>query len=354
MKLQNKRLMKLLASKIEPKVSIILPIHQGTPQIDENILTYKNLLKCVKKQLELNYPRRLWNQLVEKLESLVLDRELWHNEYRSLLIFGNDEGLEICQMRHAVLPKEHVGNTFLVQDLLLPEENKTSADYLINLSRDRINVFDIQTLKQVEIPGLYLNFADYYSDFDANSNLNSGSYGGLQANFHGHRSKSEEQQKDQLIYYQYLDQSFNELYRNKGYTFVLAGLPEVVNVFLNEYQNRNYIDGVMHVSVLNYSHQQFENKMKEFFSFEKVATIEKIKREFHQANEQNRVINDIAIIDFALNNHDVKSLVSFNDGSSYSIAHNKLLIKSLINKINCLVLYLPSAKNYSSINAILY
>lgn len=354
MKLINDNLMKLLTSDIEPKISIILPIHPETPQAESNLLTYKNLLKDVKKDLEYNYPRRDWNNVIEKLNALTLDRKLWNNPKKALLIFANNQDMEICEMEHTVLAKEHVGSTFLVQDLLLPEENIERPDYLVNLSRDRINVFDLDNFKEIQIKGLHTKFSDYYSDFDNNSNLNSGSYGGLTATYHGHRSKSEEQQKDQTIYYQYLNNALSRLNRAQGYTFVLAGLPETLDVYLNSYGNSRYIGGVIHGSMMNLSSIELAERLNEYFAFERVAGVQKVKAEVSSASQQKRVINDLNIIDFALNNRDVKTLVSFNDGSSYSVEHNKLLIKSLMNKINCRVVYTKDDNSYPSMNAILY
>ncbi|MFC6177494.1 hypothetical protein ACFQAV_11640 [Companilactobacillus huachuanensis] len=353
MKLKNDNLMKLLTSDNEPKISIILPIHPETPQAETNLLAYKNLLKDVKKDLELNYPRREWNNAVKNLESLILDRKLWNSDKRALLIFANNENMEIRAMEHTVLAKEHVGNTFLIQDLLLPEENVKRPDYLLNISRDRISVIDINSLKEVELAGLHTRFSDYYSDFDANSNVNSGSYGGLTATYHGHRTKSEEQQKDQSIYYQYLDKELMNLNQTKGYTFVIAGLSETLDVYLKSYENKPYIGGIMHGSVVNLSRAELAERVNDYFAFERIAEVEQVKNNVRAAGEKNRVINDLSTIDLALNNRDVKTLVSFNDGSSYSVEHNKLLIKSLINKINCRVLYTPGDNSYPSMSAIL-
>lgn len=354
MKLENDKLMKLLTSDIEPKISIILPIHPETPNSESNLLMYKNLLKDVKKDLEYNYPRRDWNDAVQRLDALMIDRRIWTSDKNALLIFANNESMEICEMEHTVLAKEHVGSTYLVQDLLLPEERNQRPDYLLNLSRDRIDLYEVDSLKPVELVGLHNRFDEYYDDFDANSNLNSGSYGGLQAAYHGHRSKTEEQQKDQTIYYQHLNKELTKLNQEKNYTFILTGLPEVLDVYLSTYAHSKYIGGTMRGSLANLSHSELSERVNEFFAFERAADIEKVKHDVKIANQQNRVINDLSIIDFALNNRDVKSLVSFNDGSSYSIEHNKLLIKSLINKINCRVLYTPDGNRYPSMNAILY
>lgn len=349
----NDNLMKILTSDVEPKISIILPIHPETPQAESNLLAYKNLLKDVKKDLELNYPRREWDSAVENLEALILDRSLWNSSQKALIIYANNEAIEVCQMNHTVLAKEHVGSTFLVQDLLLPEESISKADYLINISRDRINVFAGDSLRGVELEGIYTKFSDYYDDFDANSNLNSGSYGGG-VNYHGHRTKSEEQQKDQVIYYQYLDKELSKMHQERGDTFILAGLPEVLDVYLNSYGNGNYVNGVIHSSVMNLSHAELVQRVAELYSLEKVADVEKVKHTVEVANQNNRVVNDLNTIEIALDNQDVKSLVSFNDGSSYSVDHNRLLLKSLINKINCRVLYLQNDNSYPSMNAILY
>ena len=354
MKLQNDNLMKLLKSDLEPKISIILPIHPTTPQAESNLLAYKNLLKDVKKDLEYNYPRREWNQAVENLEALILDRKLWNSSKKALLIFANNEQIEICEMEHTVLAKEHVGNTFLVQDLLLPEEEVHRPEYLINLSRDRINIYDIKSLNEVEIEGIHSKFSDYYTDFDANSNLNSGSYGGLTAAYHGHRTKSEEQQKDQTIYYRYLNRELSKLHRETGKTVILTGLPETLDIYLKSYEDSAYIGGVIRESVINPSRTVLAEIINNFFAAQRLAEVEQVKQDVKLAEEKQRVVSDISIIDSALNNRIVKSLVSFNDGSSYSVEHNKLLIKSLLNKISCRVLYTPGDTCYPSINAILY
>jgi len=353
MKLENKRLMKLLVSEAEPKVSIILPIHPETPQVESNILTYKNLLKDVKKHLEMNYPRRDWDSIVDGLKALTLDRRLWNDADQSLLIFASKEGLEVCEVEHKVLAKEYVGSTFLVQDLLLPEDRVEKTDYIIDLSRDRVHIFDSQNLQEVKLAGIYSNFSDYYSDFDANSNLNSGAYGGMSPTYHGHRSKSEEQQKEQSIFYQYLDTALMKLHREAGYTFVIAGLPEVLDVYLNSYENRAYINGIIHESLLNLSNKERSNRIKEFYNFERVARMDQIRNAVKKADKEDRVINDLDTINFALINHDVKTLVSISDGVSYSIEHNELMIESLINKISCRVLYIAEQR-LPSLNAILY
>ena len=95
----SKNLMKLLSSDIEPKISIIMPIYQQTQQVEVNLITYKNLLKEVKKELG-QYPRREWIKAVEQLESLLLDRKLWNETKTALLIFANNEAIEICEVEH--------------------------------------------------------------------------------------------------------------------------------------------------------------------------------------------------------------------------------------------------------------
>ena len=342
MRIKDDKLLKLLSSKTEPKISIILPVKPETPQIEENILNYKNLLKDVLKDLELNYSRRFWDMAAKNLNCLLLDRQLFSTAKNSLLIFANNEQMEVCELQHKVMPKAHVGTTFLVQDLLLPEENLTKPDYLVNISRDRINVFDIDSLKEVELEGIHARFADYYPDFDAESNVNVGSYGGKNPNFHGHRAKAEEQQKDQTIYYQYLNRALNSLYAKRGYSFILTGLPEVLDVYLNM-GNRKYVDGVIHASILNLNHQELLEKVSEYKNFESLALTEKIKHDLHRADNQERLLHDLDMINFALENRDVRELVSCNDGLSYSVEHNKMMVESLLKRINCRVLYSEEA-----------
>ncbi|WP_125587914.1 baeRF8 domain-containing protein [Companilactobacillus jidongensis] len=350
----QKELLQLLSSNVEPKISIILPIHPETPQIENNILTYKNLLKDVKKDLELNYPRRDWSEIVAKLDNLILDRGLWNSASRSLLIFGNNENLQICELNHDVQPKAHVGSTFLIQDLFSQEELADKPQYIINLSRDRINIIDIASLKAIEFAEIHANFSDYYSDFDANSNLNSGSYGGLNGSYHGHRTKSEEQQKDQLIYYRYLDRELSKMHKEQGFNFIIAGLPEVLDNYLNNYGNADYIYDVIHGSVINLSQRDLANKIQKIFQDQKMITTQTLMKEYNQAHRQDKVLNDVDSISHALNNERVKSLISFNNGDSYSVDQNKLMLQATLNKIHCRVLETPEKSDLPTISAIVY
>jgi len=110
----------------------------------------------------------------------------------------------------------------------------------------------------------------------------------------------------------------------------------------------------MHGSLANLSYSEMSARLQEFYSFERIAEAEQLMHEIHVADQQNRVINDLETIEFALNNEGVKELISFADGRSYSVEHNKLLIKSLKNKINSHVVYTPDSRKYPSMNAILY
>lgn len=348
----SKNLMKLLSSDIEPKISIIMPIYQQTQQVEVNLITYKNLLKEVKKELG-QYPRREWIKAVEQLESLLLDRKLWNETKTALLIFTNNEAIEICEVEHQVAAKSHVGSTFLVQDLLLPEEQIHRANFLIDLSRDRIRIYDVSSLKRVKLEGLHTHFSNYYDDFDVKSKINFRSVG--KATFyHGHNAKSEQQEKEQSIYYRYLDRKLKNLHLKYGYEFLITGLPTALDNFLKLYAHRKYVSGIIHDSMANLSHSELKERISKYYAFERIARIESVKQKIIAAHKGNQLLNDLKIIEFALNNRDVQTLISFNDGKSYSIAHNKLLIKSLLNKINCRVIYTSNFNRYSSMNAILY
>ncbi|KRK79715.1 baeRF8 domain-containing protein [Companilactobacillus nodensis] len=350
----QKELLQLLSSNVEPKISIILPIHPENPQVENNILTYKNLLKDVKKDLELNYSRRDWSNVVSKLENLILDRNLWNSSNQSLLIFANNEDLQICELNHAVQPKAHVGSTFLIQDLFSQEELSNKPQYIINLSRDRINVIDIASLKAIEFAEIHTSFSDYYSDFDANSNLNTGSYGGLNGSYHGHRTKSEEQQKDQLIYYRYLDRELSKMHKEQGFNFIIAGLPEILDNYLNSYGNSSYIYDVIHGSVINISQRDLANKIEEIFHDQKLIKAQSLMKEYNQADRQDKVLNDVDSIAHALNNERVKSLISFNSGDSYSVDQNKLMLQAALNKIHCRVIETTEKSDLPTISAIVY
>ncbi|APX71147.1 hypothetical protein M5C72_10275 [Companilactobacillus allii] len=356
MKLTNKKeLLNLLSSKVEPKISIILPIHPETPQVNNNILIYKNLLKDVKKDLELNYPRRDWSNAVEKLDALILDRTLWSNAGPAVLIFATNDDVQICEMNHDVEPKSHVGNTFLIQDLFLQEELTDAPQYIINISRDRINIVDVKTLKAINTEKIYTKFADYYSDFDVDSNLNTGSYGGLNtSNYHGHRSKPEEQEKDQLIYYRYLNRELTKLSKENGYSFIISGLPEVLDTYLNNYGNSSYIYDVIRGSVLNLSQNELKNKLNQLSVDKRMHNAELLQQEYNQADRQDKVLSDVDSINHAITDKRVKSIISFNIGNSYSIDQNKLMLKAALNKINCRVLNANELTDLPNISAIVY
>lgn len=244
-----------------PKISIYMPTHRTQPDNKQDAILFKNLLQQSKDQLAESYPRRVWLSMVEQLEQLQKDSDFWNKRTEGLAVLLDESGLEVFELSHSPQQRLVVDEHFYLIPLMR-HQGEHEAAYLIDLSKDRITFYRIEGEQaiMIEPEQIKTSFPEMFDDFDADSQVNFGSYKGGQVAYHGHRSKSEEQQKDREKYFRYLDQRLPEVVGNAP--VIVAGVTENVTEFRKLAKSDNYLEQTIDKPFDSMDHEQQQEAIR--------------------------------------------------------------------------------------------
>lgn len=229
-----------------PRLSLYLPTHRVSPDNAQDAILFKNLLQQAEKILADNYPRREWEELMNKLRDLQNDSMFWRYTLDGLCILGAGNELAIFRLSQPVAKAVAVEQHFHILPLLAALKTEETA-YLADIGRDRLTLYQVagSQIVPIEDDNIKMHFSELFDDFDPNGDLNVGVYGGLQGSYHGHRARPEEIEKDREKYFRYLDNAFAELYKEDGHPFILSGTSENVNEFQSFAKGNFYLENVI-------------------------------------------------------------------------------------------------------------
>lgn len=228
-----------------PRVSIFIPTHRAFPDNKQDPINYKNKLQEVETLLDAKYPRREWQDTFTALQGLLDDDDFWNHTTEGLAVLAGGGRVATFMLDAPVGPLHYVGKHYHLPPIY-PMLQSIGQAYLTDISRDRFSIFQVsrEGLEQVELPEVKASFPELFDDFDANSNLNVGSYSGIAGTHHGHRARAEEVAKDREKYFRYLDGAFTKLHRDTGLPMILVGTESNVNEYQQLAKGNFYLDPI--------------------------------------------------------------------------------------------------------------
>lgn len=243
--LSSKRLKSLIQSEIPagaPCISIYLPTHARYPDNEGDPVRYKNLVSDAERIAEAKYARRHWEDAFISLYDLVKAKTtLWQYTKAGLAVFACGSSLEVFHLEYAPEPIAIVGSVYHVLPLFAHLGRR--ADVLLaDLSKDRVRLYKASRYgyEPFETDEVKTEFQALFDDFDANADLNVGSYSGLEGMHHGHRAKPEEVEKNREKYFRYLDTTLPQVLGNRK--VLLAGTTKNIAVFRQISKNTVYLE----------------------------------------------------------------------------------------------------------------
>ncbi|MDI9490306.1 MAG: hypothetical protein GX145_04245 [Clostridiaceae bacterium] len=242
-----------------PKISIYLPTSRMLPESQQDAIAFKNLIQDVQLQLQEKYNRRVWEPIISKLDQLQRDSLFWSHSKDGLAVFADEKIFETFRVPQSFEQKAIVQNNFFIAPLL--DITIIQGDYLIDLSKDRLKIYEIEGTKArvLEQDQIKTSFPDLFDDFDSNSNVNFGSYKGkTKSTFHGHRARPEEQEKDRQKYFHYIDQQLTKLVKVNEPHVILAGTADTVSQFQHVARGKFYFEKTIEkpFEALNHKEQE--------------------------------------------------------------------------------------------------
>ncbi|HET9664902.1 MAG TPA: hypothetical protein VFP00_11810 [Burkholderiales bacterium] len=226
----------LLEAREPPCLSLYQPTHRQFPASQQNPIRYKNLVNELKASLEKKHTAQSAASLVQPLERLQSDVELWRNPTDGLAVFSAPGFFRIYRLQRAVPELAIVANSLHVKPLVRLLQT-ADAYHVLVLDRDRIALYEgnRDALDEIELaPGVPRTVEDALGTQISEPYSKVSSYGAGPAApmHHGHGSKKDEIKHDAARFFRAVDKAILEHHsRPSGLPLLLAALPEHQGLF---------------------------------------------------------------------------------------------------------------------------
>lgn len=348
-------MIKYCSDRSKPKVTISLPTHHRSPENKQDPILYKNLILKLKKEFEENYSRRVWEELFNKLSDLGNDTLFWNHTSDGLVVIGCDDRIETFDLSYQPVESVSVGEAFHIHPLI-SFKNLYETYYLADLAKDRVTVYEAhrEGIHEVKDELQIKTFSEIYSDFDSNSDVNAGSYGGLDASYHGHRARPEEVRKDRRKYFRYLDKTFQEMASANKREFILAGTTENLAEFKEISQGKYFFENDIDKPIKSYNERQIIEIIKELVRPHREKNINDIEIKISNAARNNKLIDKLEELPEALANGQIESIYIFASDSDYiNLKLDSIINDAFLSGVDTLVLDKKMTKSEYNVAAIL-
>lgn len=277
-------------------VSIYLPTHRNSLEIDQDRTRFKNLLTEAKKELESKGINA--GEFLKDAEALHGDYSFWDYRSDGLAILVDDENTFVINLNGETPEKVTVGNRYHLIPLLNFYEILNDV-YLLDISKDRFDLYfgNSESIEKVDLPeGIYTRFTDLYDDKDVESDLQLTGRSGT--GFHGNKSKSEEDEKDVEKYHRYVADELDKYFGEEKFPLVLFGTTEVIADFSNKASNLNIVAHVekplSSLSVLQ-TYKELKDILLPIYIDKMSVEIDNLKSEIGKdkgTDNASRILND--------------------------------------------------------------
>lgn len=231
-------LAELTATHQPPCLSLYQPTHRHSPDNQQDLIRFRNLLKIMESSLRQKYPEPETRHFLEPFEALELDREFWNQSLDGLVVLSGAGVFRVFRLRRPVAELAVVSNSFHVKPL------RRFLQYVgryqvLGLSLTKIRLFegDLGTLEEIEpLPGVPRTITDALGTELTEPHQTVASYGGVKGGIgpmrHGQGGKKDEADKDTQRFFRAVDRAVLEHHsRPSGLPLLLAALPEHHHLF---------------------------------------------------------------------------------------------------------------------------
>ena len=231
-------LAELTALHQPPCLSLYQPTHRHSPNNQQDLIRFRNLLKTMESSLRQKYPEPETRHFMEPLEALGLDREFWNQALDGLAVLSGAGVFRVFRLRRPVAELAIVADSFHVKPLRRFLQF-VGRYQILALSLTKIQLFegDLGTLEEIEpAPGVPRTITDALGAELTEPHQTVASYGGVGGGIgptrHGQGGKKDEADKDTERFFRAVDRAVLEHHsRPSGLPLLLAALPEHHHLF---------------------------------------------------------------------------------------------------------------------------
>lgn len=231
-------LAELTATHQPPCLSLYQPTHRHSPENQQDLIRFRNLVKSMELSLRKQYPEAETRHFLEPFEALELDHEFWNQTLDGLVVLSGAGVFRVFRLRRPVAELAIVGNSFHLKPLRRFLQY-VGGYHILGLSLTKIQLFegDRGTLEEIEpAPGVPRTISDALGAELTEPHQTVASYGGVGGRVgpmhHGQGCKKDEADKDTQRFFRAVDRAVLEHHsRPSGLPLLLAALPEHHHLF---------------------------------------------------------------------------------------------------------------------------
>ena len=277
-----------------PRVSIFLSTHRAFPDNRQDPIVYKNCVQEAESLLSADHPRRVWEGIINQLMSLLEDQDFWNHTTEGLAVLAAGDQMASFQLDTPLEKQIIIGKHFHLAPVY-PLLQSIGQAFLTDISRDRFSIYQVsrEGIDQVVLPDVKASFPELFDDFDANADLNVGSYSGLAGTHHGHRARPEEIEKERDKYFRYLDEAFIKLHKDTGLPMILAGTESNLAEYRRLAKGDFYLDGAIQKPLDSLDHKELLSQVKEHLKPHLKKGMESLNTRVSNRRNENKTVNSL-------------------------------------------------------------
>ncbi|MDX1377381.1 MAG: hypothetical protein R3307_00920 [Anaerolineales bacterium] len=271
-------------------VSLYLPTHRTGREQQQDPIRLKNLIaEAQEKLLEYGFRRPEVENMLRPAENLLADDEFWQHQSDGLAMFLSTEFTQYYRLPSKFEELVVIARNFHIKPLL-PLLDDNGQFYILTVSLNKIRLFlcTKYTINEIELPGvptsmqeaLFMDHPEKHLGFHTGTG-NPSTHGSRPAVFHGQGKQADEDEKDVLRYFQYVNNGLHPLLK-ENIPLVLAGAGHLLPI----YRDANSYTGLLEESLEGNPdemdekelHQQVWKIIKPIFEKEKSEAIEQFEQ----------------------------------------------------------------------------
>ncbi len=233
-----------------PAISIHMSTHRAGPDVQQDPIRFKNLLKTAEETLHESMRAPDIAKLLAPAYDLLGDTAFWRGSTEGLAVFVGTDDFRVFRLDVEVPESVMVAERFSIRPVL-PALGVDERFYVLALSKKCVRLLEgtRHEVHELDLTGAPQSLADalkydeYQRQVQFHSGTPAGAAGGKRAAmFHGHGGVPDVEKSNLLRYFRLIDRGMHELLRDEDAPLLLAGVDYLMPLYKEASSYANLVD----------------------------------------------------------------------------------------------------------------
>jgi hypothetical protein len=240
MSVLNREEIERLVTRVDgPRVSIYLPTHRTSPEMEQDPIRFKNLLNRAKRGLVDAGVRSVTAQKwLAPARKLLHDLDFWLHQSDGLAVFVASDGMSVYRLTHHVRELTAVEHQFYLNPLL-PLLSSDARFYILALSLNKVRLFEASrdVVREIDLHDIPESLRDAvgYDWEESTLQFHTGGVrgvgGGRHAMFHGQGAPRDDEKAEIATFLRLVDNGVMILLARERAPLVLAAVDYLIPIY---------------------------------------------------------------------------------------------------------------------------